>query len=84
MVRRVPTPIMAMKMAMAPVRIAVEPDSAKLCTTCEVVTPPYTIVVRKIGRPATSSMITKYSRLISEPKTIWALESGVARRILNV
>ena len=42
------------------------------------------MVIRKIGRPARSRMMTKYKRLISEPKTICALESGVDSRMLNV
>ena len=50
---------MAMKIARAPVRTAVAPDRAKLSKTCEATTPPYTMVIRKIGSPAMSSMMTK-------------------------
>ena len=42
------------------------------------------MVIRNIGRPAPSNMITKYSRLMSEPNTICAFDSGVDSRMLKV
>ena len=40
--------------------------------------------MQNIGKPANRSMSTKKSRLISDPNTIWALDSGVVSRMLNV
>ena len=56
----------------------------KLRKICSVVTPPNSMVMQNTGKPDSRSMITKNSRLSSDPSTIWALVSGVVSSTLNV
>ena len=83
-VRRVPTLKVAIAIASMPVTNAVAAAMTKDIAMLVISTPPKICVAEKIGMPLMSSAMTKNNRLSSEPRTIWALESGVASRMSYV
>ena len=73
-----------MAMASAPVTRAVTAAIRNDQTIEPMATPPKICVMEKIGTPLRSRAKTKNRRLKSEPKTIWALVSGVLSRMSYV